>query len=100
MRKPSIRVELCRGNYTQPYAVEIPMSEDMIQDLCEPLELSDEPFALLIHSLPMKRDYVEYRKRAIRLREGTAEDIAQHIAEALLKAFGEQDKMNGYRRDE
>lgn len=100
MEKPAISVKLYRGRYLEPYEVCIPMSEDMIQDLCEPLELSDDTFAVLIHSLPMKRDYVEYRKRAIRLREGTAKNIAQHIAVALLKAFGANDKMNGYRRHE
>ena len=89
------------GYYSeQSKTVALPISEDLTRELMTGVELSDEPFSLMLASPGMfggKGNAVTIRERTFKMRREIAEDIAKLLAKELLKAFGVNDELDGYR---
>lgn len=86
----------------QMRTVAIPLSEDLTRELMGRVELSDEPFSLMVSSPGMyggKGDAVTIRRKAFEMRRAVAEDIARAMVPELMKAFGCNDELDGYRVD-
>jgi hypothetical protein len=79
-------------------AVQIPA--DLARELMGHVELSDEPFSLMLASPGMFGGHdsaVSIRQRAFKMRSQVAKDIAAAMVPALLEAFGVNDELDGYR---
>lgn len=63
------------------------------KNVYEPLELSGEPFALLMAG---GRPYEQHREQVFELRKDTARNIADCLVAELMKHFGSKDQLNGY----
>lgn len=89
------------GDYGQELkAVAIPISEDLTRQLLGRVELSDEPLSLLMASpgaFGGRGDAVTIRKITFRMRRSVAEQIARAMVPELMKAFGVNDELDGYR---
>ena len=102
MSNDTARIELtirygCYGEKSK--TVIVPISEHLRGELMEPVELSDDPFSLLIASPGLRGGYgdaVTIRKKKFKMRHDIAQSIAQYLVPELIKAFGANDKMNGY----
>lgn len=83
--------------------VAVPISEYLTQELMGRVELSDEPFSLLLASPGMfggNGDAVTVRRKAFQMRRAVAEDIAAAMVPELCRAFGVNDELDGYRVDD
>ena len=83
--------------------VAVPISEDLTRELMGGVELSNEPHSLLLASPGLyggKGDAITIRNKAFKMRRLVAEDIARAMVPALLKAFGVNDELDGYRVDD
>jgi hypothetical protein len=83
--------------------VSLEISEDLMRELSESVELSDEPMSLLLASpgaFGGHGDAVTIRRRKFEMRRELAEEIAASMVPALLRAFGVNDRVDGYRVDE
>ena len=83
--------------------VALPISEDFTRELLGGVELSDDPFSLFIASpgvLGGHGDALTFRRRTFKMRREVAEQIAKAMVPALLKAFGVNDKLDGYKIEE
>ena len=88
------------GHETKTVAVWI--DEDLTRELMGGVELSDEPFSILLASpgaFGGKGSAVTIRQRAFTMRRRVAEDIARAMVPALLQAFGVNDELDGYKVD-
>ena len=86
----------------QAKTVAVPISEDLTRELIGRVELSNEPFSLLLASPGAyggKGDAVTYRRRVFKMRRAVAEEIARAMVPELLKAFGVNDELDGCRVD-
>jgi hypothetical protein len=82
--------------------VAIQISEDLRRELMEGVELSDDPFSLMMASPGLyggKGDAITIRRRAFKMRLDVAKKIAADMVPALLDAFGANDQLDGYRLD-
>lgn len=99
-----IELTLYIGQYGERVErVGLPISESLARDLTEPVELSDEPFSLLLASPGLfggKGDAVTIRRKKFKLRRETAREIAKAIEDKLVDLFGVNDEIDGYRKDE
>lgn len=80
--------------------VSLPVDECLMRELTGSVELSDEPFSLLLASPCMsggRDNAITIRRRAFEMRRGIAEHIGKLMVPALLDAFGVNDKLDGYR---
>jgi hypothetical protein len=87
----------------QAKTVAVPISEGLTRDLLGGVELSDEPFSLLLASPGAwggKGGAVTFRRRAFKMRRDVANEIARAMVPELLKAFGVNDKLDGYKVDD
>jgi hypothetical protein len=104
MGAPTIELTIRYGRYgEQSKSVAVPVSEGLMEDLMEPVELSDEPWSLLIASPAFyggKGDAVTMRKRSFKMRREVAQEIARAMVPALMAAFGVNDEVDGYRREQ
>jgi hypothetical protein len=102
--KPSITLVLRIGEFGEKqYAIVLPLSETLTKELMEPVELSDNPLSILLASPGFYGGYgdaVTIRKKKFRLREATAKEIAREIEKTLLEMFGENDKTDGYSKEQ
>lgn len=81
----------------------INISADLTRELLDGVELSDDPFSLLLASpnaFGGRSDALTMRRRAFQMRRSVAEEIAAAMVPAMLAAFGVNDKFDGYRVDE
>lgn len=99
------RVELtirygCYGE--QSKTVIVPIGEQLREELMEPVELSDNAFSLLLASPGMfggKGDAVTIRRKKFQMRRDIAQSIAQSLVPELIKAFGVNDEIDGYSKE-
>lgn len=80
--------------------VAVPISDELIKDLMEPIELSDNPFSVMLASPGMfggKGNAIEIRHRKFRLRRATADELATRIKNKLVELFGIDDERDGYK---
>jgi hypothetical protein len=80
--------------------VAVPISDMLMSELMGKLELSNEPFSLMIASPGMyggKGDAVTIRRKTFEMRRSVAEQIARAMVPELIKAFGVNDELDGYR---
>jgi hypothetical protein len=83
--------------------VAVPVSEELTRDLMEDVELSDEPFSLFVASPGVfggRGDAVTIRRRTFKMRREVAKEIAAAMVPELLRAFGVNDQLDGYKVDE
>ncbi|MGL4557080.1 MAG: hypothetical protein ACRCV5_06235 [Afipia sp.] len=101
--KAQVELTIRYGEFgEQVKTVAIPISEGLTQELIGKVELSDEPFSLLLASPGVyggKGDAVTIRRKAFAMRREVAEDIARAMVPELMKAFGVNDELDGYRVD-
>ncbi len=86
----------------QQKTVAVPISEDLTQELMCRVELSDKPFSLLLASPGVfggKGDALTMRQKTFAMRRDVAKQIAAAMVPELLKAFGVNDELDGYRVD-
>lgn len=88
------------GEYCK--SVVIPISADLIQELMGKVELSNEPFSLMLASPGVfggKGNALNIRNKAFELRREVAQAIAEAMIPELIKAFGCNDELDGYKID-
>jgi hypothetical protein len=91
------------GEYgEQQKSVAVQIGEDLTRELMEGAELSDDPFSLMmamgcLSGRRMENHPVVLRRRIFKMRRAVAEDIARAMVPALMKAFGVNDELDGYR---
>lgn len=86
------------GHESKTVAINLP--PDLTRELMGRVELSDEPFSVLIASPGMfggHGDAVTIRKRTFKMRKEIAKEIAAAMVPAMLEAFGVNDELDGYR---
>jgi hypothetical protein len=102
--KPGIELVVRLGRYGERVeTIALDLGDSVVRELSEPMELSDDPMSVLLASPGMfggKGDAVTVRKRAFAMRRDTAKLITAAIEDALFKAFGANDQVNGYRRED
>jgi hypothetical protein len=104
MSHPRIDLTVSYGAYGQESkTVSLEISQDLMHELSESVELSDEPMSLFLASpgaFGGHGDAVTFRRRKFKMRRELAEEIAASMVPALLRAFGANDQVDGYRVDE
>ncbi len=88
---------------SQSKTVAVPISEGLARELMNGVELSDEPFSLLLASPSMfggKGNALTIRRKAFEMRQSVAQEIAKAMVPAILEAFGVNDKLDGYSIDD
>jgi hypothetical protein len=104
MPNPRIDLHICYGIYGhKSQIISLGISEALMHELSEGVELSRNPMSLLLASPGVfggHGDAVTIRQRKFEMRREIAEMIAAAMVPALLQAFGVNDRMDGYRIDE
>jgi hypothetical protein len=83
--------------------VAIQISEELTRELLCRRELSNELFSLILASpgaFGGHGDAITIRERTFKMRRDIAIDIAQAMIPELMKAFGINDELDGYKIDE
>ena len=83
--------------------VAVPISDDLTRELMGRIELSNDSFSLLLASpgaFGGKGDALTMRRRTFAMRRDVAQQIARAMVPELLKAFGVNDELDGYRLDD
>ena len=92
------------GQYgEQSKTVAVPISAHLTHELMNGVELSDEPFSLLLASPGMfggKGNALTIRRKTFEMRRVVANEIAYAMAKELCKAFGVNDRLDGHKLDE
>ena len=71
----------------------------IVRDLMQSVELSDEPFSLMLASPSLyggRGNAITERANKLEDRRAFAESIAKQIVNSLMKVFGSNDKRDGY----
>lgn len=101
MSRAGIDITIRYGDFGhESKTIAVPVDDYLLRKLMGRVELSDEPLSLLLASPGMyggKGDAVTIRKRAFEMRRSVAEQIARAAIPAMLKAFGVNDELDGYR---
>lgn len=101
MSRAQVELTLRIGQYGERVqSVAVPVGEDLARQLMEPVELSDEPFSILLASPGMfggRGDAVTIRRKAFVLRKDVARALADQLTKELLKLFGDKDELDGYK---
>ena len=99
--KAGVYLTIKYGQYgEQQKTVAVDIGEDLMQELTQTVELSDEPVSVLLASPGVfggKGDAVTIRRKVFQMRRVHAEDIARKMIPAILESFGVNDKLDGYR---
>lgn len=101
--KPGIEVTVRTGQYgDQVHRFALDLEPDIYRDLTEPLELSDNAFALSLKSIGRHsaESYATTRRRKLVMRQEMADRIARQIAAKLVEHFGDKDQTDGYSKEE
>lgn len=86
----------------QQKTVAVPIDERMTRELMQAVELSDDPFSLFVASPGVfgnKGDAVTIRHRTFKMRREVAKAIADAMVRELMRAFGCNDELDGYKVD-
>ena len=99
-RKSLVTLTISYGEYGhQSKSIALPISDDLARELMGRVELSDDPFSILLASPGMyggKGDAVTIRRKTFKMRREVAEEIARAMIPAMMKAFGVNDELDGY----
>ena len=83
--------------------VAVPISAELAYDLTEPIELSDNPFSIMLAS-PMMfggvGNAIEIRQKKFRLCKAAAHYLATDIEKKLVELFGINDEQDGYKKQD
>ena len=109
-KRPNQKLETDRVTLTvytgrdfRSHRLAVGISADLTRELSEPVELSDEPFSILLASPGLfggTGDAVTIRENKFKMREATAREIAGALTTALVAYFGRNDETNGYKKDD
>lgn len=101
--KARVELTIRYGFYgEQEKTLAVPISESLTRELMGGAELSDDPFSLMLASPGLyggKGNAATIRHKAFEMRRSVAEDIARAMVPELMKAFGVNDQLDGYRVD-
>lgn len=94
-----IELTIHYGEYRQhKKTVCLNLAEDLTDQLLERVELSDDPFSLLLSSYGGRgKDALTVRRHKFKMRRSVATEIAAAMVPALMEAFGVNDELDGYR---
>lgn len=102
--KAQIELTIRYGSYgekSKTFAVQI--SGDLSRELMEGVELSDDPISLLCSSPAFfggRGDSVTIRRKTFKMRREVAKAISAAMVPELMRAFGVNDQLDGYKVDE
>lgn len=103
MNKTCIELKVHYGGFGEYCkSVVVPISADLMQELMGKVELSNEPLSLLLASPGVfggRGGAVSVRNRAFQMRYSTARAIAEAMVPELIKVFGCNDELDGYKID-
>jgi hypothetical protein len=77
----------------------VPVSDELMRELTEGVELSNDPFSLALASPGMwggRGNAVTTRLQTFEARREIATEIAGKLVSVLIEAFGVNDKRDGY----
>jgi hypothetical protein len=101
--KPQIELTIRYGVFgDQSKSVAVPVDDFVMRSLMGGQELSDDPFSLMLASPCLyggKGNAVTMRRETLQMRREIAEDISRAMVRELVKAFGVNDELDGYRID-
>ena len=91
-----LTVQTREGSLTVPVRI----SERVLRELREPMELSEDSFSLKLAAWPNTiSKYVEVRAKRFEMREEVAREISAALIKKLIEYFGQNDETNGYKED-
>ncbi len=99
-RPAQVELTIRYGYGHESKTIAIQISDSLARELMHGVELSDDPWSLLLASPGMsggRGDARTIRREAFKMRREVAEEISRAMVPALLKAFGVNDERNGYR---
>lgn len=100
-RRALVELTIRYGDYGhESKTVAVSISDDLTRELLGSVELSDDPFSLFVASPGVfggRGDAVTMRKRAFQMRRDVAQEIAKAMVPELMRAFGVNDRLDGYR---
>ena len=89
------------GRYgEQSKTVAVPIGDDLTRELMGGIELSEDPSTRLLHGMSGGGDCVTIKRKTFKMRRSIADAIARAMAPELCRAFGVNDKLDGYKLDE
>ena len=97
--RPYIEVSLYRGDDAPTVTVRVPMPETMVREVCQPLDISDEPFTLAMESMRHGTNYVTFRRRVVKFRGEVADQTAAIIKTKLIELMEANDIQDGYPKE-
>lgn len=101
MGKTGIELTIRYGAFGEKHkTVALNIDDSLARELLEPVELSDDPFSLMIKSPAFYGgvgNAVTARKKTFQMRRAVAAEIARQMVPALLQAFGINDELDGYK---
>lgn len=103
MSKPSISVIVRFGQYGEKHKEAcLPIDEKLMRDMCEPMEISDEPLSLILSGggFAGGSELIKHRPKVFKLRREAAKLIAEDLTKELIRLFGSDDELNGYRAED
>lgn len=95
-----IEIIIRTGLDYEVHRLAVPVSEYLLRELSEPMELSDNPISLFIAGGHRGRDVVEVRRKKFLMRDATANEISKALTNALVEYFCRNDRMDGYTKEE
>lgn len=100
----SVELTIRHGRFgEQVKTITLPISEYLLRELMCTVELSDDPFSLMLASPGLmggRGDAVTIRRKAFTMRREAAKDIARLLVQELTNAFGVNDELDGYKVSE
>ena len=102
MDRTRIELVIRIGEEFKEHRVPVTVSSDLLRELSEPMELSDDPIALVLASPGLYGgfgDAVTIRKKMFEIRKSTAQEISERVTASLVSYFGRDDKINGYAKE-
>jgi len=104
VNKPSIEATVYYGTYGEKSKTcTVPIGEGLMRDLMDSVELSDDPWSVLLASPGVfggRGDAITIRRKAFEMRHEVAKEIGAAVARELPKIFGTNDKVDGYKKED
>jgi len=105
---PFVRLTIGLGREGhEQYAVNVPLREDMLHEMSEPMEESDSPMSHLLrgwrpgtNAFEAISESVTLRKRVFEMREEHAAHIAKEVTRLIKEHLSRRDVRDGYTKEQ